>query len=109
MAYDETLAARIRTALARRKGITEVKMFGGLGFLLNGNMCVGVRKDDMIVRLAPEETDAALAEPHVQQFAISGKPMKGWVLVGLEALKTETELGHWIKRSSKYVETLPAK
>lgn len=109
MAYDETLAARIRKALARRKGITEVKMFGGLGFLLNGNMCVGVRKEDMIVRIAPEETDAALEEAHVAQFNISGRPMKGWLLVAPEGVPTDAQLGHWIKRASAYVETLPAK
>src|SRR5438105_2914537 len=82
MAFSETLAARIRQRLARKNGVAEKKMFGGVGFLLNGNMCVGVWKDSLIVRLDPEETEAALREPHVGEFDITGRPMKGWVLVG---------------------------
>jgi hypothetical protein len=81
MAFDVALAARIRTALARKKGIEEKKMFGGLGFLLNGNMLVGVWKNSMIVRLGPNEGEAALLEPHVGEFDITGRPMQGWVML----------------------------
>ena len=72
MAFSEELAERIRQGLARRKGIEEKKMFGGVGFLLNGNMLVGVWKDSLIVRLGPEEGEEALKEPHVSEFNITG-------------------------------------
>jgi len=75
MAFDESLAARIRRRLARRKNVEEKKMFGGVGFLLNGNMLVGVWKDSLIARLGPDEGDLALLEPHVKEFDITGKPM----------------------------------
>ena len=85
MAFSEALAERIRQGLARRKGIEAKKMFGGIGFLLNGNMLVGVWKDSLVVRLGPEEGDAALKEPHVSEFDITGRAMKGWVLVARKA------------------------
>ena len=72
MAFDERLAERIRGSLGRRKGLAEKKMFGGIAFLLNGNMCVGVHKSELIVRLAAEKTDAALAEPHTRRFDLTG-------------------------------------
>jgi TfoX/Sxy family transcriptional regulator of competence genes len=101
MAFDETLAERIRKALARKKGITEKKMFGGVGFLLNGNMCVGVWKESLIVRLDPEEFDDALKEAHVSEFNITGRSMKGWALVGPQGVATDTELKEWIGRAVK--------
>jgi TfoX/Sxy family transcriptional regulator of competence genes len=108
MAYDETLAARIRDTLAHRKGIEEKKMFGGVGFLLNGNMLVGVWKDSLIVRLGPDEGDEALKEPHVKEFDITGRAMKGWVLVEPEGVEGDDQL-RWIQRAVKFVRTLPAK
>ena len=86
MAFYEPLAERIRQALARKKGVEEKKMFGGVGFLLNGNMLVGVWKDSLIVRLGPDEGEEALKEPHVKEFDITGRPMKGWVLVQPEGV-----------------------
>ena len=77
MAFSEELAGRIRRRLARRKGVEEKRMFGGVGYLLNGNMLVGVWKDSLIVRLGPDEGDEALKEPHVREFDITGRPMKG--------------------------------
>ena len=109
MAFDETLAARIRDALARKKNIEEKKMFGGIGFLLNGNMLVGVWKDSLIVRVGPDSYDDALLEPHVKEFDITGKPMKGWVLVEPEGVEDDDQLKDWIQRAVKFVETLPAK
>src|SRR5437588_10523587 len=109
MAFDATLAERIRTVLARKKGKEEKKMFGGIGFLLNGNMCVGVWKDSLIVRLDPEETEAALREPHVGEFDIAGRPMKGWVLVGPAGVAEDDALKAWIERAVKFVAKLPAK
>lgn len=90
MAFDEALAERIRQRLARRKNVEEKKMFGGVGFLLNGNLLVGVRKDSLLVRLGPDEGDEALREPHVSEFKIRGRDtMKGWVVVGLEGVEDD--------------------
>src|SRR5215475_5761020 len=92
MAFSEELAERIRQGLARKKGIEEKKMFGGIGFLLNGNMLVGVWKDSLIARLGPEEGDEALLEPHVKEFDITGRAMKGWVLVAPEGVGGDDQL-----------------
>jgi TfoX/Sxy family transcriptional regulator of competence genes len=109
MAFDESLAERIRKRLVRRKNIAEKKMFGGIGFLLNGNMLVGVWKDSLIARIDPDETDEALKEPHAKVFDITGRPMKGWVLVGPEGVENDDQLSEWIQRAVKFSATLPAK
>jgi TfoX/Sxy family transcriptional regulator of competence genes len=109
MAYDESLAARIRKALTRKKRIEEKKMFGGLGFTFNGNLLVGVWKDSLIVRLGPDQGDDALREPHVKEFDITGKPMKNWVLVEPKGLQSDKQLKSWILRASKFVGKMPAK
>jgi hypothetical protein len=109
MAFDEHLAARIRDALARKRGIDENKMFGGVGFLLNGNMLVGVWKDSLIVRLGPDEGDEALKEPHVKEFDMNGRPMKGWVLIEPEGVEGDDQLAGWILWAITFVEKLPAK
>jgi hypothetical protein len=84
-------------------------MFGGLAFLVNGNMAVGVHDEDLIVRLAPELTQEALAEPHVRVFDMTGRPMKGWVLVGPAATASADGLGPWVTRGLDFAESLPAK
>jgi hypothetical protein len=84
-------------------------MFGGVAFLLNGNMCVGVHKQDLIVRLDPEDTDSALTEPDTRVFDLSGRPMKGWILVESSGLKDEKTLGKWISISVDYALSLPKK
>src|SRR5205823_6267432 len=89
MAFSEALAERIWQTLARRKNVEEKKMFGGVGFLLNGNMLVGVWKDSLIVRLGPDEGEEAHLEPHVREFDITGRPMKGWVLVEPEGVEDD--------------------
>ena len=109
MAFNEILAARIRDALARKKGIEEKKMFGGVGFLLNGNLLVGVWKDSLCVRLGPDKGDEALKEPHVEEFDITGRPMKGWVLVEPEGVADDDPLGDWVGRAVEFVGDLPAK
>jgi TfoX/Sxy family transcriptional regulator of competence genes len=111
MAFDEGLAERIRKQLGKRKDrdLVEKKMFGGIAFLLNGNMCVGVHKQDLIVRLDPEDTDGALAEPHTRVFDLSGRPMKGWILVESGGLKDEKALGKWVRLSVDYALSLPKK
>jgi hypothetical protein len=84
-------------------------MFGGVCFLLNGNMCVGIWKSSLMVRLGPEQAAAALEEPNVVEFDITGRPMKGWVMVEPDGLETDEQLGHWVQRSVEFVETLPKK
>jgi TfoX/Sxy family transcriptional regulator of competence genes len=109
MAFDETLASRIRDALSRKKSIEEKKMFGGIGFLLNGNMLVGVWKNSLIVRLGPEGYEDALLEAHVKEFDITGRAMKGWVLVAQECVEDDEGLKNWIQRAMKFVGKLPVK
>ena len=109
MAFDQELAARIRRTLRRRKGVMEKKMFGGIGFLLNGNMCVGVWKDSLVVRFDKESHDDVLSQEHVDVFDITGRVMKGWALVGAAAIESNEALKQWIDRSVKFVRSLPAK
>jgi TfoX/Sxy family transcriptional regulator of competence genes len=109
MAFSESLAVRIRDILARKQGVEEKKMFGGVGFLLNGNMLVGVWKDSLIVRLGSEDGEDALLEPHVKEFDITGRPMKGWILVDPRGAENDDDLEEWIERASKFVRALPAK
>jgi TfoX/Sxy family transcriptional regulator of competence genes len=109
MAYSESLVERVRSALIRRRGITEKKMFGGVGFLLHGNMLVGVWKTSLIVRLASEEAESALNESNVVPFDITGRPMKGWVMVEPDGLERDEQLADWIRRSDDFVCTLPRK
>jgi TfoX/Sxy family transcriptional regulator of competence genes len=109
MAFDEALAGRIRQYLARRKNVEEKKMFGGVGFLLNGNLLVGVWKESLVVRLGPDEGEAALKEPHVKEFDITGRPMRNWVLVEPAGVEDDDRLSGWIQRAVKFVGKLPAK
>jgi len=109
MAYDAGLADRIRVVLPRGKRFEEKKMFGGVGYLLNGNMCVGIWKDSLIARLGPEQGEAALREPYVKEFDITGRPMKGWVMVLPEGIEEDDQLKEWVARASKFVAKLPKK
>jgi TfoX/Sxy family transcriptional regulator of competence genes len=109
MAFDEALAERIRQRLGQRKGVEEKKMFGGVGFLLSGNMLVGVWEDMLVARLGPDEGDAALKAPHVRVFDITGRAMKGWVLVEAAGVADDGQLSAWIERAINFVRTLPTK
>lgn len=109
MAYSESLASRIRQTVNDRRGFTEKKMFGGIGFLLYGNMCVGVWQTSLIVRLGPEQADAARRQPNVVEFDVAGRPLKGWVMVEAEGVETDEQLSEWIERAVEFVETLPKK
>ncbi len=109
MAYDEKFAARIQKALGKRKGLVAKQMFGGIAFLINGNMCVGIHKHELIVRLDPDETDAALAKPHTRVFDLTGRPMKGWILVGPKGIATDAQLATWIAVARDYAGALPPK
>ena len=109
MAFDETLAQRIRDALARKKSVEERKMFGCLCFMLDGNALVGVWKNRLIARLGPDEGEAALLEPHVRAFDITRRPMKKWVAVEPEGVGDDDQLRDWIERAMKFVGKLPKK
>jgi hypothetical protein len=109
MAFDESLAARIRDTLSRKKGVGEKRMFGCICFMLDGNALAGVWKDRLIARLGPDEGEAALLEPHVKVFDITGKPMRNWVLVEPEGVENDDQLKGWIERATKFVRTLPKK
>ena len=109
MAYDEGLAERIRKTVSRKRGVSEKEMFGGIAFLLDGKMFVGIVKDDLMVRLDPEQWEAAIAEPHARAMDFTGKPMRGYVYVAPAGLKREAALASWIGRAADYVATLPAK
>jgi TfoX/Sxy family transcriptional regulator of competence genes len=108
MAYNLKLAERIRTEL---EGIpfVEKKMFGGVGFLIHGNMACGVYKEDMIVRVNPEKHMKLLKKPHVKPFDITGRPMKGWLAVEPEGCKTKKQMGTWVKEGVEFALTLPPK
>ncbi|HEY8944655.1 MAG TPA: TfoX/Sxy family protein, partial [Polyangiaceae bacterium] len=96
MPYNAALAERVRRALAGTEGLTEKKMFGGIAFLVDGAMCIGVDKDDLIVRCAKDETDALLAKKGVRKFDLSGgRPMKGWLLIGPEGTGTAGGFKAW--------------
>src|SRR5690349_2510478 len=109
MALDEKLAGRIRQQLGKRRGLTDKQMSGGRAFLLNGNMCCGVHGDGVIVRLDPEETEEALARPHTHLFDLTGRPMKGWILVKPQGLATDAALGRWVGVATKFAGSLPSK
>ena len=109
MAFDEALADRVRPLLRRRKGFSERKMFGGVGFLLNGNMCVGIWKDSLVVRFDRKEHDETLFLQHVKPFDITGKVMRGWALIEPAGLKPTDALKKWVGRSATFVNALPAK
>lgn len=103
MTYNQTLADTVRRALAGTKGLTEKKMFGGVVFLVDGAICVGVDKDDLIVRCARDETERLLAKRGVRAFDLAGgRPMKGWLLVGPEATRTAADLEMWLDFAREY-------
>src|SRR5437762_6401231 len=110
MAFDQDLALRLRELLADEGRITEKKMFGGLGFLLNGNMCVSAsRTGGMLVRIDPADSKASLSRPHVSLMKMGGRSMDGWIIVAPEGVKTQRQVETWIGRSRAFVETLPKK
>jgi TfoX/Sxy family transcriptional regulator of competence genes len=110
MAYDEDLAHRLREVLAGEEGISEKRMFGGLAFLVHGNMCVSASgQGGLLARIDPATTAAAIARPHVSLMEMGGRSMEGWVRVAPEGVKTKRELGAWVKRSLTYAKSLPKK
>ena len=108
MAYDEHLAARVRTLLASRTDVSERKMFGGLTFMIGGNMCCGVNSDELIVRLDPDREDEALAGPHARPMDFTGRPMRGFVTVRPHGLNGD-RLNRWVQAAVARAESLPPK
>jgi TfoX/Sxy family transcriptional regulator of competence genes len=109
MAYNEALALRLREALKGQKRVVEKKMFGGIGFILNGNMAVGVIKKDLIVRVSPQDNDQILKRAHARPFDFSGKPMAGWIYVEPAGFKNQADLKKWVQVGLDYAASLPKK
>ena len=110
MAYDENLADRIRELIAGESNVTEQRMFGGLAFLIGGNMSVAASgQGGLMVRVDPEDTDALLSKPHAQPFEMRGRRMRGWLRVDPEGVRTKRQLEPWVKRGVAYARSLPAK
>jgi TfoX/Sxy family transcriptional regulator of competence genes len=109
MAYDEALASRVRETLGQNPEITERKMFGGIAFMLSGNMAVGVSKDDLMVRIDPDDHHDALAQPGVRIFDMTGRPMKGWILVSPAATEDDAGLRKWVEAGLDFAGSLPPK
>lgn len=110
MAYDEDLANRIRELIAGEAGVTEKKMFGGLAFLIGGNMAVAASgQGGLMVRCDPEATDALVAKPHARRFEMRGREMDGWLRVDDEGIKTKRALEPWVRTGVAYARSLPPK
>ena len=109
MAYDEGLAQRIRESLRDQPDLSEIKMFGGIGFMAQGNMVCGVLNDSLIVRVGPERYPEALAQPHTREFDFTGRPMAGWVTVALEGDEADASLEEWVNQGITYALSLPPK
>lgn len=109
MAFDQHLATRVRKLLADYPGFTEQRMFGGLCFLVRGNMCCGIVRDMLMVRVGPEAYHAALAEPHARQMDFTGRPLNGMVYVAPAGLRTRSALSAWVGRGAAFANSLPPK
>jgi TfoX/Sxy family transcriptional regulator of competence genes len=110
MAYDEELAARVRAALAGEPGVTEQKMFGGLAFLIGGNMGVAASgQGGLLLRVGPEESDGLVAASPARPFEMRGRQMRGWLRLDADAVRTQQELETWVQRGATYARSLPAK
>ena len=109
MAYNEEIEARILKTVSRWKNTDAKKMFGGVGFMLQGNMACGVNKDDLIVRVAPESHEELLDKPHTRTFDLTGRPMKGWILVAPGGYESDADLQNWVELGVEFALSLPAK
>lgn len=108
MPYNLKLAERLRSQLDGLP-VVEKKMFGGVGFLINGNMACGVHKDDLLVRVNPDRNEVLLKKPHVKPFDMTGRPMKGWLLVAADGVKTDKQLSAWVKEGIEFASALSPK
>jgi len=110
VAFDEDLANRVRGLLARERGLTEKRMFGGLAFLINGNMAVSASgQGGLMVRVDPSDADKLVSRAHVRPFEMRGRPIDGWLRVDVEAVRTKRQLEAWVTRGVAYARSLPSK
>jgi len=109
MASSEQLANKTRNLIAKRRGFTEKKMFGGMAFMLNGNMCFGTIKDDLVVRVGPERYGDALARPHARPIDFTGRPIKGFIYVDSKGWSNDATLKWWLDMGIDYTSSLPKK
>ncbi|MCB9721082.1 MAG: TfoX/Sxy family protein [Candidatus Omnitrophica bacterium] len=109
MAYDESFAGRIRDILRSERGVMEKKMFGGICFMVHGNMCVGIAGDDLMVRCGPAEYEQALKAKHARPMDFTGRPMKGFVFVSPDGTKTAAQLKKWTALGVAFAKSLPRK
>jgi TfoX/Sxy family transcriptional regulator of competence genes len=109
MAYDEGLAQRIRDLFADDPGVVEKKMFGGLAFIVQGHMCVGVTSDELMVRVGPEQYEEALQLPHARKMDFTGRPLRGFIYVSEDGIESDKDLQAWVDRALSFVHSLPHK
>jgi TfoX/Sxy family transcriptional regulator of competence genes len=109
MAFDERLAERIRAVLPTAEPVTERRMFGGIAFMIRGNMAVGIIRDDLMVRVGRDAHDEALAQPHVRPMDFAGRPSRGMVFVGPAGTASDAELERWVRTGAAFATSLPAK
>lgn len=109
MPFDDDLAHRVRRQLAGRSGVTERPMFGGLSFLVSGNLCVGVIRDELVARVGPERFAEAVGRAGARPFDMTGRPMSGWVMVGPAGYPDDRALAGWVAEALEYVTSLPEK
>ena len=109
MAVNQKLVARMRVVLGPMPGLVEKAMFGGVGFMHNGHMAVGAYGQDLIVRLSPAQAADALAQPDVRVFDITGRPMKGWIMVSPTGYAADETLAAWIAQGVTFAQSLPPK
>jgi TfoX/Sxy family transcriptional regulator of competence genes len=109
MPFDEKLAGRVRRLLDSQRSVEEKRMFGGLAFMVNGHMCCGVLNQDLVVRVAREEHDEAMSRPHVRPMDFTGRPMRGLLYVSPAGFRSARDLGAWVRRSLRFVSSLPPK
>ena len=110
MAFDEELAHRIREQVQGEAGLTEKRMFGGLAFLINGNMAVSASgQGGLLLRVDPVDTEALIAEPHARRFEMRGREMDGWLRIDADAIDGDDEFGRWVRRGVAYARSLPPK
>ncbi len=109
MAYNEELAARVRKAFGRRKGLEEKKMFGGIAFMLRGHMCCGVQDNELMLRLGPDLAAKALKRAHTRPVDFTGRVMKSMIMVAPAGHKTDAALKKWVTEAADFAKSLPPK
>jgi TfoX/Sxy family transcriptional regulator of competence genes len=109
MPFDDKLANRIRTILGKMDGLSEKKMFGGLCFLLNGNMALGLVNEDLMIRVRPDSYETMLSQPHVRKMDFTGKPLKGFLYIDAKGTGSEKDLRKWVLKGVEFAKSLPAK